>query len=155
MDIKNNRIDLVDNNIIRTRDGQTLFEISISEIKVIGEYTNDEGPYHDDWFLTILTNEDWYEIPMYLEDFNKFLNVLGEKLETKFILHFANSTNWKSRIIYPEKFADQEIYKIEEILPQTFLGKLSRIFGRKRTERKLSEITKEITSDALIFKNKL
>ena len=52
------QIKLIGSSILRTVNGQTVFEIPISEIKAIGEFTTSNGPFLDDWFFTLITKNE-------------------------------------------------------------------------------------------------
>jgi hypothetical protein len=38
-------------------ENKNILQIDINDIIVIGEYTNSDGPYFDDWFLTFVTRD--------------------------------------------------------------------------------------------------
>ncbi|MBC7892737.1 MAG: hypothetical protein H7Y12_11025, partial [Sphingobacteriaceae bacterium] len=51
-----------------TYKGELLLSIDMNEVVVIGEYTNDAGPWRDDWFLVFVTKSgSWQSIPRYAD----------------------------------------------------------------------------------------
>jgi len=57
------KVRLQDDQIFWDYDNKNILEIDINEIVVIGEYTNSDGPYFDDWFLTLVTKDgQWQSI---------------------------------------------------------------------------------------------
>jgi hypothetical protein len=138
------RLELVDHQIIRTLGGQIKFKIPINSIKVIGEFTTADGPILDDWFVTILTADEWFEIPMYAAGIDKFFSDLGQELKCDLSYQLANSATWKTRIIYPSSCKDKELYKIVALEPKTLFDKIKKALGFESTVRQFSETTNEI-----------
>lgn len=135
-------IELREDKVLRTLGGQTTFSIPVTEIKVIGEFTTNNGPYLDDWFLTIITATDWYEIPLDVIGTYQLLTDLGQKLGTAMSFQLTNSTEWKTRIMFPDNFKDKELYQIVSIAPMTILEKAKKIIGISKTVREFSIETK-------------
>ncbi len=133
-------IQLVDNNIVRKVNGQTVFEIPVEQISAIGEFTTSAGPYFDDWYVTFITQNDWYEIPMDVSGIDELFLGLGNKLGVDLSYQLTNSTTWKTRIMYPEKLKERELYKIVNKSPKNFI---KRLLGLKERVR---EISPEITN---------
>ena len=53
-------------------DNKNIFQIDINDIVVIGEYTNSDGPYFDDWFITFVTKDgQWQSIPWYADNIDE------------------------------------------------------------------------------------
>jgi hypothetical protein len=56
------KLELCDRTIRYRIDGSTIWDLPISEIRVIGEATNDHGPFGDDYFFCFATDAGcWQE----------------------------------------------------------------------------------------------
>ncbi|WP_316772338.1 hypothetical protein [Pedobacter frigiditerrae] len=129
------QIELIGSSVVRTVNGQTVFEIPISEIKAIGEFTTSNGPFLDDWFLTLITKNEWHEIPMDVIGVDEFFLNLGEVLGVKLEYQLTNSTIWKTRIMYPESLKERELYNMVKKRSKNFF---KRFLGLKETVREIS-----------------
>jgi hypothetical protein len=98
--------------------GRQSWSIPISDLLILGEYTNNHGPLSDDWFYVFITapEREWYEASAYADGTEIFLTKLASVLHVeKLELGLANSTDWASRIIYPPNLADQELLTIKRV----------------------------------------
>lgn len=50
------------------------WQLPVSEIKIVGEHTDDQGPVVDDYFLVFLTDSNLYEASVYAEGLGAFLH---------------------------------------------------------------------------------
>ena len=141
------KIELIDETIIRSKNGNSLWSIPLEEIIVIGEFTTENGPYLDDWFLTLITAKTWCEIPIGTEGIDIFLNELGEKLKSELALQLINSTDWKTRIIWPLASQNKKLYDHKILEPKTVFEKIKNFFGNRNSIRQFSEETKKIISE--------
>ncbi|KKL24656.1 hypothetical protein LCGC14_2413130 [marine sediment metagenome] len=114
------------------------------DIKAIGEFTTADGPYEDDWFMTFITKTDWIEIPMYTDGMTELLADLGNVLNSDLSAGLTNSAEWNTRIVYPTKFKESELYKIEFIEPHTFYEKFKKWIGMQDNVRVFSAELKKI-----------
>ncbi len=55
--------------------------VPVSGIRVIGELTDQNGPYREDWHLCLGDESDWTEIPVSAEGFESFFEQLGKELD--------------------------------------------------------------------------
>jgi hypothetical protein len=119
-------------------------KINVFDIKAIGEFTTADGPFIDDWFLTFITQTDWIEIPMYTDGMTEFLTDLGNLLNSNLSAKLTNSTDWKTRVMYPIDFKEKELYEIENIEPKTFWERVKKLIGIQDTVRVLSTELKQL-----------
>ncbi|MBL4585627.1 MAG: hypothetical protein JKX84_01010 [Flavobacteriales bacterium] len=145
---ENGSIVLKEHKVIRTFKGEVLDEIPVSEIKVIGEFTTANGPYIDDWFITIATKDYWYELSMYMIGWEKLLEELSEIFEMQLQYKFTNSTEWKTRIMYPNELAEKELYDWVDLEPKTTWEKFRKLVGFQKSIRQFtSEVTKILNKE--------
>ena len=137
------QIEITSKNIIKVIGGLNPLELHSSDLLVIGEFTTANGPFIDDWFLTLITKNEWIEIPMYTDGMTKFLTDLGKILNADLNAQLANSADWKTRIMYPTELKEKELYVVEDEIPNSFLGKVKRqITGGKSIRKLTSDIIK-------------
>jgi hypothetical protein len=143
-DQKYGHIELQNDKIVRTLNGQLMYEILVTDIKVIGEFTTASGPIFDDWFLTLITANSCYEIPMDVIGIDKLLSDLGQKLGTNLSYKFANSAYWKTRIMYPINSIEKNLYERVSQEPKTSWDRIMKIIGLQGSVIQYSNETEKI-----------
>ena len=106
-----------------------------NKLFVVGEYTTDNGPYGDDYFIVIVNNEgDVYEYPFDSSDAAELLKFVGIKNNEN--LELCNSVEMNSNVIYPESLVGEKLFSIEDKKQGIFSKILS--FGSSQVEVSLS-----------------
>ena len=102
------------NKIFWENNRKCITEIDIGNIVVIGEYTNSDGPYSDDWFISFVTKDGkWQSIPWYIENRDTLLNYLCTNFQNDFnISLLVGSFEWASVIRYPEHLKGESLFKL-------------------------------------------
>lgn len=109
---------------------RNLLQLDSNNIIAIGEYSNSDGPYLDDWFLTFVTKDgQWQSIPWYADNINELTHFLSNKFNQDLNSTFlANSTQWKSIIRYPSHLKNRPLFTLTPSdtykAPKTFLDKI-------------------------------
>jgi hypothetical protein len=111
-DYESGTISLKGSTVIWHNDDLVLLQLDLADIIIIGEYTNSNGPWFDDWFLTFVTRDGaWRSIPWYAKNMEELLRVLSVRfhpaLENSSL---ANSTSWKSVVRYPIALEGKELF---------------------------------------------
>jgi hypothetical protein len=77
--------------------------VNLADVRLIGEYTTENGPFVGDYFLVFLTAEQsgWYEASLYATGLDSFLTELGVALGAPIRLALCGSTDWKTRAFWP------------------------------------------------------
>lgn len=102
-----------------------IITISISEIKIIGEYTVEANPVADDWFIVfVLAENEISQIPANASGVEDVLKQLSERFGTTISIGLFYSSRLNSRIIWPKKIEGLQLYKAEPMPAKNFLGKL-------------------------------
>lgn len=103
--------------------------LKVADIRLIGEITTSEGPWFDDYFCVFSTRfeDGWHEAPMSARGCNDVLVELGGILGAKLESALCNSTQWKTRIMWPEPWKGQEL--LTAIPAPRKKGVWNRLFG--------------------------
>ena len=99
--------------------------IRVDDIRIIGEATNQNGPFADDYFLCFATGpEMWHEASFYAAGRDCFLAGLGARLGVTFQLKLSSSTDFASRILWPLELAGRPMFQHRDLPPKTMVGRL-------------------------------
>jgi hypothetical protein len=119
------------------------WSISIGDIVLIAEYTTDEGPQVDDYFLVFVTREQgelyYSNVTMYAAGINEALTELERVLGCSLELALQSSTELSSRVVWPQTLAGSAYFRYEQVVPEGFWERVrSRVQG-KRIESHVAE----------------
>lgn len=102
-----------------------MWELPVSAIRVVGETTNQNGPYVDDYFLCFASGADsWYEASFYAEGRDEFLNSLERFLRCELHLSLVGSTDFASNVLWPPHLAGKPMFTFTPVQPTTWIGRL-------------------------------
>jgi hypothetical protein len=92
------------------------WSVPVAEVRLIGEYTNFDGPHLDDYFFVFLTAPEggWHEASFYAKGRDEALAGLSRSIGAPLQCGLCNSTQYKTRIMWPPQLKDQELM---EVLP--------------------------------------
>lgn len=121
------RYQIVDGVISYRSEVYNSWELPVSDVTVIGEYTNEDGPFADDYFLVFLSLSEsgWFEGSFYGKGRDELLVELSRLLRSEILLGLSHSTTFTSRILWPENlkgetffdFHPQGLFKVRQVLP--------------------------------------
>ena len=105
------------------------WSVKISDIRLVGEYTTANGPYIDDYFLVFLTafEDGWHEASFYARGRDEMLAAISRKLGAPIETGLCDSAQYKTRIIWPEKWKGQDL--LEVIPAERKKGLWNRVWG--------------------------
>jgi len=88
------------------------WSLAISEISLIGEYTNENGPMADDYFLVFLSAKEpgWFEASFYGEGRDEILKELSDLLGSELSCGLAHSTTFTSQVIWPDEKKGKRVF---------------------------------------------
>lgn len=102
-------------------DGETIryrsptygeWEIPLSALRVLGAYTNEDGPGLDDWFLFFGSDDGEARVASaYGRGRDGFLADLSARLGTPLSLDLVFSTTFASRVLWPPSLAGQPLFE--------------------------------------------
>jgi hypothetical protein len=127
---------------------------NLSDIVVIGEHTNSNGPWFDDWFIDFVTKGGkWFSIPWYADNIDELTKLLCAKFEADLNGSFlTGSTKWASVVRHPVHLKNKPLFKLTPTEnykePKTIFDKMLYSFGLGNfdTTKKL-DITDEVKSE--------
>lgn len=116
------------------RDEQLAWRSPITAILLIAEYTTNEGPYVDDYFVDLWSVEEGKAIrartTFYATGRDAVFLSLATHLKADLIFGLTGSTEWASRIMWPPVLAGRPYLTFRELKPTTWRERLShRFFG--------------------------
>ena len=99
--------------------GEGVWQIAVSDLACLGEYTTANGPFVDDYFLAFSTKDGVYrEASFYSDGRDEMLNALGKGLGCVLRLALAQSTVLASRIIWPKDLEGHPLFIEKSINPE-------------------------------------
>ena len=97
------------------------WSIRISDIVLVAEYTTDDGPAVDDYFLVFVTREYgelfYSSVTMSAKGINAALEALENQLGNSLELKLSSRRAWASRVVWPQHLAGVEYLEAEEVPP--------------------------------------
>jgi hypothetical protein len=107
-----------------------LWSCPLSAIVLIAEYTTNEGPWLDDYFLVFWTWEDdrlfRCQASFYSNGRDEVIARLSEHFTPELKLDLAYSTDWKSRVIWPPALIDRPYFTFVDVRPTSWRDRLKR-----------------------------
>lgn len=121
----NNSSIKLDANTIVCENNSELLKISINDLELIGEYTNEDGPYLNDWFFVFIVapKHEQYHVSMYSEGRDDFLSALSQHLNYQLETSLFNSAHLNSNIIWPECLEGKKLYRFEPVRSGSLWGR--------------------------------
>jgi hypothetical protein len=87
---------------------------SLDSIKLVGEFTTEDGPYAEDHLLSVWLNDQrTLEIPIGSPGVAVLLEKLGSKAGVPIQTSLASETSFASRVLYPPEKSGQALFVFE------------------------------------------
>lgn len=134
MDIDSGTIHL-DGDVIRYRSSTYGdWDLLVSDIRIVAEATNQNGPYTDDYFFCFATGPGmWLEASFYAAGRDKFIADLSAKLSCRLELSLQFSTDFASKILWPPNLIGKPMFKFTDVPGKTWLKRLFRTWENQQT----------------------
>jgi hypothetical protein len=127
--------------------GSKLWSLPIESIILVAEYTTNEGPYVDDYFLVFVTSEEgelhFSTCSFYSGGRDETLSALQQRLGSPISLGLQGSTEWRSRVAWPIKMAETEYFTFTEAPAKTMTEKLKKRLLGATQEYSISKPVRE------------
>lgn len=128
----------------RDANGHLLWHINTKDIVLVAEYTTNEGPYGDDWFLVFAVG---HKKPLF---FTCAVNSSGmettlEFLRTRFAiaLKLSNSTDWNSIVLWPKQIEGTSLIEFSQREPRNWRERLRTWYDGPIKESHLSTAVRD------------
>ncbi len=119
------RIELVGDTIRYESATYASWVINVQDVRIVGEATNENGPFSDDYFLCFATaREKWHEASIHACGCDTFLSALSARLGSALRLGLAASTSFGSRVLWPNELAGKPMFAYEAGPAQSMVGRL-------------------------------
>jgi hypothetical protein len=106
----------LEEGILRFSSMAEKWELEVANIEAIIEYTTEEGPYMCDYFLVMIDRNCYeYRLPTEAKCFSEVLQRLEVRLGFKLRMSLTFSTNFRSRVLFPEDLFGQEGYVLKKM----------------------------------------
>lgn len=113
-------------------------------VRLIGEYTNENGPSIEDWFVCFVSGpSECFEAPVSADGLHECLDALGDQFGNELELKLASSTSFNSRIIWPKGPAGKPLFKFREAAETSRWQMVCNNLLGHRVEQVLSEVALE------------
>jgi hypothetical protein len=91
------------------------FTIRLADVIAVGEYTTDEGPGIDDWFVVFVTHDrEWFGASMYADGHRECIKALGVILGQSLDSRLYASASYASNVIWPPEIANRPLFVVQE-----------------------------------------
>ena len=118
---RNERPQLLSDGIVVAYEeqGHEVWRIAIADLTCIGEYTNESGPWADDYFLVFgVKGGLWYEASLYSDTRDEAVGALGKALGGDLHFGLIQSTTFASRIMWPKELEGQPLVVEKAVNPK-------------------------------------
>jgi hypothetical protein len=108
--------------------GNIVWQLPVAAIAILAEYTTLNGPFLDDYFVVFASveNQEWIvrTATFYADGCDEVLEALSAHWGAPLQFGLSHSTDWNSRVIWPEELAGQDYFTFTEVPPQSLLERL-------------------------------
>lgn len=120
------------------------WSIRTSDVVLVAEYTTDDGPAVDDYFLVFVTREGgelfYSSVTMSATGINAALEELEQLLGGSLELKLFSCRRWASRVVWPPHLANVDYLEAEPVPePEGLAERLMRKFKGVRPEYRVSD----------------
>lgn len=127
----------IEQSALEYRNAESYCGGFLSNIVLMAEYTTNEGPWMDDYFLVFVAADgntlNIATASFYSDGRDEILRNLTQRWVTAIELPLFNSTQWASRVVWPPELVGREYFESKEVEPKTLSDKLRRLaFGPVR-----------------------
>lgn len=108
-----------------------LWQVAVDGVLILAEYTTNEGPWADDYFLLFVESDNGKlsvaRASLYSDGIEEVLRDLRQRWAANIETRLHNSTEWKSRVLWPPELAGTEYFDFKEVEPQTIGSRLRKL----------------------------
>lgn len=88
------------------------WRLPAESIRLVGEFTNQSGPFLDDYFLLFFKHgeDGWHEASFYAEGREETMDALARRLPGMAALELSSSADFNSRVLWPKEWRGQPLF---------------------------------------------
>ncbi|MBX3377925.1 MAG: hypothetical protein KF678_13090 [Phycisphaeraceae bacterium] len=141
----------IEDGFIKNRS--TLFgdwEVRIADLRLIGEATNENGPFLDDWMLIFACDaRAWFEASVFAPGIFELCEELGGVVGGKLVPQLAGSATFNSRVMWPAALQGKPVFRYEDPPAKGVIGRaLRRLFKPASNVQRFSDEVLRFLHDA-------
>ena len=92
----------------------TQWSVSCDDIRVVGEFTNNNGPYADDFYLVLIDNKEAVHVGSFYAPGRDFVDIMLKNAGMLDEYGLCNSAELRSRVLYPNELRGEPLYTFVE-----------------------------------------
>lgn len=124
------QVRLIDDAMLYSSNSYQSWQIGLNDIKVIGEFTNEDGPYCEDHFLVFVTDaKGWHELPFGADGFSAAITQLQRRFGGNLEPRLSFTTSFDSAVLWPFEMKGKKLFHFPRMPPLTIWRKLLGVFG--------------------------
>ena len=102
------------------------WSLNVRQLAVVGEYTNQSGPWGDDWFLVFVCRDSsqFFLAPVYANGIDSVRERLGRTLGAPLPATLANSAELSSVVLWPSSLAGSALMSFKAPLLSGFFARV-------------------------------
>jgi len=127
---------------------ELIWSVEIKDIVLVAEYTTDEGPYFDDYFLVFATKSCAYQSTFYAEGLNTVIETLYERFSMPLRLQLNGLTHWTSRVIWPAHLEGSNYFQFTDVKPKGLAATMHKALLGPQLEYKVAEPIRRFLKEA-------
>lgn len=100
------------------------WSVPITDVRLIAEYRNSDGPHIDDYFFVFLTapEDGWHDASFHAKGRDEALATVSKGIGAPLECQLFDSTQYKSRIMWPPHLKDQELMEVLSPRDKVFIA---------------------------------
>ena len=115
------------------------WELEVESLGAVGEYTLQEDPSSDDYFLVFVsTSGDFHRASFYADGRDSCLTDLGRELGATLRCNLRESTAPRSQVLWPKELIGAPLFAARGREGRSLLGRIRDLLGIRRYELELS-----------------
>jgi hypothetical protein len=120
------------------------WDLPISRIRLIGEATDENGPFADDWYFVFAEdNTGWWEVSCYATGARELVSALNGPLGSHVgSLGLQSSATFNSRVLWPPRLVDRPVFEYVQDGPRNLLERV--IHPLIKPARNIQRFTAEV-----------
>jgi hypothetical protein len=125
MTAKDDHTPVLENDEIVWRGEAEDLRIPLSDVRIVGEVTNQNGPWREDWFLCLVVRDDgtWVEVGMSTGGTDLY-EQLASRLGISEPFRLTRSTDFESCVVWPPEIDGSPMFAFSAPEPGTATGRL-------------------------------